>query len=92
MVELTHMQQLELEKAGLEDRLHRQHSTYVDYDTTNQGRLDALELDLEFFGFGGYIITRLDNQLVFHWCKNVTSPQKRRVRKNIHNLSANFDT
>ena len=49
MVELTHMQQLELEKAGLEDRLHRQHSTYVDYDTTNQGRLDALEMDLEFF-------------------------------------------
>ena len=25
MVELTHMQQLELEKAGLEDCLHRQH-------------------------------------------------------------------
>ena len=51
MVELTHMQQLELEKAGLdmEDRLHRQHSTYVDYDTTNQGGLDALEKDLEFF-------------------------------------------
>ena len=51
MVELTHMQQLELEKAGLdmEDRLHRQHSTYVDYDTTNQRGLDALEMDLEFF-------------------------------------------
>ena len=31
MVELTHMQQLELEKAGLdmEDRLHRQHSTHM---------------------------------------------------------------
>ena len=49
MVELRHMQQLELEKAGLEDCLHRQHSTYVDYDTTNQRGLDALEMDLEFF-------------------------------------------
>ena len=47
MVELTHMPQLELEKAGLdmEDRLHRQHSTYVDYDS---GRARcALEIDLE---------------------------------------------